>query len=243
MLKLDMAKAFDSVSWPFLIQVLQHRGFGPGWIARIVALISTANTRVLVNSGAGDKFWHTRGLRQGDLLSLALFILMMDVLKMVIQLGGSHVMLSNFGNSGVRHRLSLSADDVVMFIKPVRQEAEASLQLVGAFGMASGLRCNITKSSVTPIRCIEKNLQQITTTQDCPVKHFPVEYLGLPLSPFRLSKTDLQPLVDNCRTHLHMEGIHARAKRKVNFDRLFHRCNHNISHALLGPTAMVLRLC
>jgi hypothetical protein len=54
MLKLDVAKAFDSVSWPFLIQTLRHRGFGPKWIARLITLLSTANTRVLINGGAGQ---------------------------------------------------------------------------------------------------------------------------------------------------------------------------------------------
>lgn len=31
LLKLDIAKAFDTVSWPFLLQVLQQHGFGPRW--------------------------------------------------------------------------------------------------------------------------------------------------------------------------------------------------------------------
>jgi hypothetical protein len=32
LLKLDVACAFDSVSWSFLLSVLQQRGFGPKWI-------------------------------------------------------------------------------------------------------------------------------------------------------------------------------------------------------------------
>ncbi|KAM0857005.1 hypothetical protein ACQ4PT_048756 [Festuca glaucescens] len=32
LLKLDVAKPFDSVAWPFLASVLQQRGFGPRWI-------------------------------------------------------------------------------------------------------------------------------------------------------------------------------------------------------------------
>jgi hypothetical protein len=56
MLKLDMAKAFYSVSWPFLAQILRHRGFGPKWIARLATLLSTANTRVLINGSAGARF-------------------------------------------------------------------------------------------------------------------------------------------------------------------------------------------
>lgn len=31
LLKIDIARAFDSVAWPFLLEVLQHMGFGPRW--------------------------------------------------------------------------------------------------------------------------------------------------------------------------------------------------------------------
>jgi hypothetical protein len=31
LLKVDIVRAFDSVAWPFLLEVLEHLGFPPGW--------------------------------------------------------------------------------------------------------------------------------------------------------------------------------------------------------------------
>jgi hypothetical protein len=82
----------------------------------------------------------------------------MDVLTVVIKLVEYQGLFHAFEKSGVRHRLSLFVDDVVMFIKPTREEATTALQLVGTFGVASGLRCNLAKSSASPIRCTEQEL-------------------------------------------------------------------------------------
>ncbi|KAM0908162.1 hypothetical protein ACQ4PT_015617 [Festuca glaucescens] len=202
MLKLDMAKAFDSVSWLFLIQILRHRGFGPKWIARLIALFSIANTRVLVKGSAGEKFWHAKGLRQGDPISPTLFLLMMDVLTAVIRLVEEHGLFAPFERSGIRHRLSLFADDVVMLIRPNNAEAAAAIQLLQHFGQASGMHCNLMKSSASPIRCDGIDIQPIMSILAYPVQQFPVKYLGLPLSLVRLSKRDLQPLVDKVAAHV-----------------------------------------
>ena len=42
LLQVDIAKAFDSVSWPFLIEVLQHIGFSRRWTDWISTLLSTS---------------------------------------------------------------------------------------------------------------------------------------------------------------------------------------------------------
>jgi hypothetical protein len=80
---LHISKAFDSIS-PFLLEVMQHMGFGQIWRDIISGLFSSASTRVLVNGIPGGCITHRRGLHQGDPLSPMLFILAMDVLGFLI---------------------------------------------------------------------------------------------------------------------------------------------------------------
>jgi hypothetical protein len=84
LLKLDISKAFDLVSWPFLLEVLKHLGFGPFWCNLLSKLLKSSSTRVLVNGEPVDLICHRRGLRQGDPLLPMLFILVMDVLNSLI---------------------------------------------------------------------------------------------------------------------------------------------------------------
>jgi hypothetical protein len=58
LLKLDLAKAFDSISWPFLFEVLRQYGFGQRFLEWIAILLSSASTRVLINGEPGPPIWH-----------------------------------------------------------------------------------------------------------------------------------------------------------------------------------------
>lgn len=80
-LKLDISKAFGSVSWVFVLEVLNYLGFGVVWCNLISNLLFSSTTRILLNGKLGDTFKHHRGLRQGDPLSRMLFIIVMDVLN------------------------------------------------------------------------------------------------------------------------------------------------------------------
>lgn len=54
LLKLDITKAFDSVSWPFLIEVMQQIGFGHIWRDIVCRLLASSTTQVLLNGSRGN---------------------------------------------------------------------------------------------------------------------------------------------------------------------------------------------
>jgi hypothetical protein len=125
LLKLDMAKAFGSLSWLFLLSILRQRGFGPRWLKWIALILRTASTSVLVNGFAGTPFYHGRGLRQDDPISPLLFVIAMEVLSAMFRATEQAGLIANLGNLGLRHRVSLYADDVVIFARSDAAELAA----------------------------------------------------------------------------------------------------------------------
>ena len=96
----------------------------------------------------------------------------------------------------MKHRVSLYADDVALFIRPSPEDLSTTKEILQLSGEASGLRTNMQKSSIVPIRCDTEQLEVISSAMPCEVMDFPCKYLGLPLSIRKLTKADLQPMVD-----------------------------------------------
>jgi hypothetical protein len=164
LLKLDISRAFDSVAWPFLLSVLRQRGFGPRWIRWITLLLASASTKVLINGNAGPAFRHARGLRQGDPLSPLLFLLAMDTLAGMFKEAEQRRVLADLHTVGIKHRVSLYADDVMVFAKPVEAELVAVRAILDCFGGASGLRVHFGKSTAAPIRCSPEVMHGVAST-------------------------------------------------------------------------------
>ena len=151
LLKLDISKAFDTLSWPFLLKVLQARGFGQNWRRWISVLLSTASSKIMLNGHQGPAIRHRRGVRQGDSLSPMLFIIAMDVLHRLFLKAARDSVLRKMDPASVKYQCSFYADDVMLFIRPTVQEARAVKEILRIFGEASGLKTNLAKCSITPI--------------------------------------------------------------------------------------------
>ncbi|KAM0834610.1 hypothetical protein ACQ4PT_063479 [Festuca glaucescens] len=196
LLKLDISRAFDSLSWSFLFEVLRHLGFPEIWLRWVAIALRSATTRVLVNGVPGRKIYHARGLRQGDPLSPQLFVLMMEVATCLIRKAVEEELFSPIGNCTPEQRLSIYADDVVLFVKPNSMDLMAVREILGIFGEASGLRVNYLKTSATMIRGTILDKEAVGQALHCNIVDFPIRYLGLQLALRPLTKAQWQPMLD-----------------------------------------------
>uniref|UniRef100_A0A8R7TQP3 Reverse transcriptase domain-containing protein n=1 Tax=Triticum urartu TaxID=4572 RepID=A0A8R7TQP3_TRIUA len=196
MLKLDISKAFDSVHWPFLLEVLRKAGFGERWITWICGLLASSSTRIMINGMPGRPIYNTMGLRQGAPLSPMLFILIMEPLHCMFELATTRGLLAPLARTGLHHRLSMFADDVMIFLKTNERDLSTCASLLTLFGEASGLRVNLAKSAVYPIRCSAETLEIVERALGCPRGTFLCKYLGLPLTLRKQSHVQLSGLVD-----------------------------------------------
>uniref|UniRef100_J3LFX9 CCHC-type domain-containing protein n=1 Tax=Oryza brachyantha TaxID=4533 RepID=J3LFX9_ORYBR len=169
-----------------------YRPISLAWVA---ALLLTAETTVNINGSECLPFKPSRGLRQGDPLSPLMFVLVMDVLHDMIAKATDRGILSMIDRSLQGPAISLYANDAVIFFPPTEEDAAAIRGILLAFGEATGLTPNLTKSSISPIRCQEE-AAMVANYLQCKIQEFPVTYLGLPLSLRRLTKSDLQPTLD-----------------------------------------------
>ena len=183
--KLDIEKAYDSISWEFLYKVLDKMGFGNRWMSWMKWCISTASFSILINGSPAGFFQSSRGLRQGDPLSPYLFVIGMEALSCLINRAVVGNYLSGIGVANGRgEELSIShllyADDTLIFCEDDIEQLKFLSWILMWFEAMSGLKINLTKSEIIPIGPVN-NLVELASELGCNIGSLPTSYLGLPL--------------------------------------------------------------
>jgi hypothetical protein len=129
------------------------------------------------------------------------FILVMDVLGHLFSKAANGEMLQPLARRALPHRISLYADDVVLFIRPEEPDIATTMDILQLFGVASGLKTNLQESNALPIRCEYHDLQIIQEQLPCPLSDFPCKYLGLPLALKKLKKSTFSLLLTEWLIH------------------------------------------
>nr|XP_023924073.1 uncharacterized protein LOC112035482 [Quercus suber] len=149
-LNLDISKAYDRVEWSFLEGMMIKLGFPQWWIDRIMGCVTTSSFSVRIDGKTYGNFKPTRGLRQGDPLSLYLFFICAEAFTSL--LAREEVFGWLHGVSICRYAPSIShllfANDSLVFCQAKREEMQVISDVLALYAVASGQCINFEKSSV-----------------------------------------------------------------------------------------------
>eukprot|EP00253_Pinus_taeda_P036198 PITA_36198 len=148
-LKIDLSKAYDQISWLYLRLLLTHLGFNYSFISWIMGCITNVSFAVLINGAASPFFKSQRGLRQGCPLSPLLFLLVAEGLSRLIhsarrsnKIKGIEVAINLY----ISHLLFV--DDILIFSNGSHNELKELKDIFDLFMKASGMLINSGKSQV-----------------------------------------------------------------------------------------------
>jgi hypothetical protein len=183
LLKLDLSKDFDKLSWSYLKSTLLAFGFEPNWISWIINLTSSALFSILINGVPSRPFSPTRGIRQGDPLSPFLFIIMAEGLSRTIKAAISDQSLSGLTPHGFSPPISHSqfVDDLLLMGVPTAREAIRIKSIITLFCEASGMEVNLSKSQVFFFNTPPEIQNHLTLLLGFTRSTLPSTYLGIPL--------------------------------------------------------------
>ncbi|KAL0350199.1 UNVERIFIED_CONTAM: hypothetical protein Sradi_4169100 [Sesamum radiatum] len=186
-INVDLRKVFDSVLWTFLSQVLHGYGFPPIFIAWIMECVSTSSFSVALNGSLHGFFVGKKGLRQGDPMSPALFLLCMEYFSRHIKRKTTD---SDFNFHPKCEKLKIThllfADDLMMFSRGDLPSVHILMECLQEFMDVSGLTVNTSKSSIFTAGIENNMLREILARIEFARGEMPVRYLGIPLAAQRL---------------------------------------------------------
>ena len=141
---IDFEKAFDSISWKFLYNVLEYLGFTEEYV-RWIKLLNTNFRATIVQAGCKSDFFKIeRGCKQGDPIAAYLFIICAQILTYMIDQDVNIKGL--FINKEIK--LCQFADDTTLILDGSKQSLESALNIIETFGSFSGLKMNTTKTKL-----------------------------------------------------------------------------------------------
>ncbi|XP_026443907.1 uncharacterized protein LOC113344070 [Papaver somniferum] len=183
-IKLDIAQAFDTVSWDFIIEVFRQYGFSETWCTWIRSILDSARISILINGSPEGFFSISRGLRQGDPLSPLIFVLIEDVLsRNLSKLFARRSMHWMVSKKGVAPTHLLFADDILVFCRGNWQSLRNLVDILNIYKMASGQCVNFAKSKFYYGGGSASRAIAISNFLGMERAHFPDRYLGINLKP------------------------------------------------------------
>nr|GEV96418.1 hypothetical protein [Tanacetum cinerariifolium] len=154
--KLDFKKAYDSVRWDFLDDILRKFGFGDKWRMWIQSYLKSLRGLIIINGSPTEEFQFFKGLKQEEAE-------MFKGIKI-----GPTVTLSHM----------FYADDVVFIRKWCESNITTLVYVLDCFHKASGLKINMSKSKILGVHVESDRVKEAALRLGCLTLKTPFLYLG-----------------------------------------------------------------
>ncbi|KAL7606616.1 uncharacterized mitochondrial protein AtMg01250-like [Lactuca sativa] len=165
-------------------------------------LLSIARASVLINGSPTDEFQIHRGLRQGDPLSLFLFILAMEGLHIALMQARAVNALRAVSISDIEISYLLYVDDVMLVTPWNPENANCLLRILRCFYLASGLKINLLKSKLIGVGISFSQVLVVANRIGCAASMLPFSHLGILVGQPMTRKSSWVPMIDKFRSKL-----------------------------------------
>lgn len=198
---MDIAKAFDTLSWDFLFSCLNGMNVPEKNFHWLRSCICTTSFMVGYNGTVNGYFKGTRGLRQGDPLSPYLFVIAMNCLSHMLNNVATRPGFKYHSNCKKIKLTHLSfADDLLIFIEDNIESVQCVLQVLKEFEERSGLAVSMQKTSFFASGVSEEEINTIQASTGMACGSLPFRYLGVPMNSRKLSLASCEPLLHQIKT-------------------------------------------
>ena len=190
--KVDLRKAYDSIHWEFIRDLLVQLEFPQKFIDWSMLCVTTPSFTLNTNGSSCGFFQGKKGLRHGDPMSP-----LMEYLTRLMSIMSRKAEFS-FHHRCAPLRIShmIFADDLMLFCKGDVKFAILMKRTMHAFSEISGLQASQEKAAVYFGNVKEEVASRILQVTGYKRGEFPFRYLGMPITARKLTTTDCDVVVD-----------------------------------------------
>jgi exonuclease III len=151
LISLDAKKAFDSVDHKYIENTLKAYGFGEGFVDIFKILYRNITAKILVNGYQSESIKIMRGVKQGDALSCAIFILCIDPLIRNINKNKTIKeikLVKSLKKNQIYFKGGAYADDVSVICNGSQKSIQGVFDEYSKLTKRSGLELNADKTEI-----------------------------------------------------------------------------------------------
>ncbi|XP_021756626.1 uncharacterized protein LOC110721745 [Chenopodium quinoa] len=148
-IKVDLRKAYGSVHWSFIHDMLQALNFPSKFISWVMECVTSPSFSIMINGGLNGFFKGKRRIRQGDPMSPLVFVIVIEYLSRLLKkVGAKRGFRFHQRCKSLRLKHLIFADDLMLFSYADKKFVSFLVRALKAFEGCSGLQANVDKSAI-----------------------------------------------------------------------------------------------